>query len=210
MSWASWRVSAIFSPSRVLKKHGLSIVEGSASGVLGFLSGFALTDLALFAPFALTYSGYAPGAKAPTALLDLAPPKRLRAGERAFLNRPFACDDSWNWSDGVGALKILYYSTVLQCISRGISTALPLYGKVKHGKEEPVMGIQKLSRKNQIVIPKAAREAMRVKGGDKLLVVVKGDVTVVMPEPKSYAKALRGLAKGIYPQGYLKRERKSW
>ena len=95
-------------------------------------------------------------------------------------------------------------------IPQGISTALLLHGKVKHGKEESVMGIQKLSRKNQIVIPKAAREAMRVKGGDKLLVVVKGDVTVVMPEPKSYAKALRGLAKGMYPQDYLDRERQSW
>ncbi len=29
---------------------------------------------------------YAPGAKTPAALLDLAPPKWLRAGERAFLN----------------------------------------------------------------------------------------------------------------------------
>jgi len=72
------------------------------------------------------------------------------------------------------------------------------------------MGVQKLSRKNQIVIPKAAREAMRVKGGDKLLIVVKGDVPVVMQEPKSYAKALRGLAKGMYPRDYLNRERQSW
>lgn len=72
------------------------------------------------------------------------------------------------------------------------------------------MGIQRLSRKNQIVIPKAAREAMGVKGGDTLLVVVKGHVTVVMSEPKNYTKALRGLAKGIYPQGYLNKERQSW
>ncbi len=60
----------------------------------------------------LTYSVYAPGAKAPAALLVLAPPKRLRTGERAFLNRPLACDDSGNWADGIGALKILIYSTV--------------------------------------------------------------------------------------------------
>jgi AbrB family looped-hinge helix DNA binding protein len=32
-----------------------------------------------------------------------------------------------------------------------------------------------LSSKNQIVIPKEAREALRVKAGDKLLVVVRGD-----------------------------------
>ncbi|MGH7208501.1 MAG: AbrB/MazE/SpoVT family DNA-binding domain-containing protein, partial [Nitrospiraceae bacterium] len=57
------------------------------------------------------------------------------------------------------------------------------------------MGIQKLSSKNQIVIPREAREAMKVKGGDELLVVVKGDLTLVMPKPKSYAKAMRGLGK---------------
>jgi len=34
------------------------------------------------------------------------------------------------------------------------------------------MAIQKLSSKNQIVIPKEARRAMGVKGGDELLVVV--------------------------------------
>ena len=72
------------------------------------------------------------------------------------------------------------------------------------------MGVQKLSSKNQIVIPKEAREAMRVKGGDQLLVIVKGEITVVMPKPKSYVKALRGIGKGVYPSGYLKRERKSW
>ena len=35
------------------------------------------------------------------------------------------------------------------------------------------MAVQKLSSKNQIVIPKEARQAMGVKGGDELLVVVK-------------------------------------
>jgi bifunctional DNA-binding transcriptional regulator/antitoxin component of YhaV-PrlF toxin-antitoxin module len=60
------------------------------------------------------------------------------------------------------------------------------------------------------VIPKEEREAMQVKGGDELLVVVKGGVTVLMPKPKSYARALRGLGKCIYDSGYLKRERNSW
>jgi len=43
-----------------------------------------------------------------------------------------------------------------------------------------------------------------------LLVVVKDGLTIVMPKPKRYARALRGLAKGIYPPDYLKRERRSW
>ena len=72
------------------------------------------------------------------------------------------------------------------------------------------MAVQKLSSKNQIVIPKEAREAMGVKGGDELLVIVKEDLTLVMPKPKRYARALKGLAKGTYPSGYLKRERRSW
>ena len=71
------------------------------------------------------------------------------------------------------------------------------------------MAVQKLSSKNQIVIPKEARQAMGVKGGDELL-VVKDDLTLVMPKPKRYAKALQGLAKGTYPADYLKRERRSW
>ena len=46
--------------------------------------------------------------------------------------------------------------------------------------------------------------------GDELLVVVKGDLTLVMPKPKRYAKTLQGVAKDTYPSGYLKRERWSW
>jgi len=52
------------------------------------LSSFAVTDLALFAPFALSYSMYAAGAKSPAALLDslfqqpLFPPATGRMLER--------------------------------------------------------------------------------------------------------------------------------
>ena len=83
------------------------------------------------------------------------------------------------------------------------------HDNVKH-HEEVAMAVQKLSSKNQIVIPKEARQAMGVKGGDELLVVVKDDLTLVMPKPKRYAQSLQGLAKGLYPSGYLKRERRSW
>ncbi len=68
----------------------------------------------------------------------------------------------------------------------------------------------KLSSKNQIVLPKEAREAMNVKGGDELLVVVKGGVTLLMPRPESYAKALSGKGKGVYSRKYLDEERRSW
>lgn len=68
----------------------------------------------------------------------------------------------------------------------------------------------KLSSKNQIVLPKEARQAMGVKGGDPLLVVVKGDITLLMPKPKKYAQALLGKGKELYPKNYLKKERRSW
>ena len=45
------------------------------------------------------------------------------------------------------------------------------------------MAVQKLSSKNQIVIPKEARQAMGVKGGDELLVVIKNNLTLIMPTP---------------------------
>jgi AbrB family looped-hinge helix DNA binding protein len=68
----------------------------------------------------------------------------------------------------------------------------------------------KLSSKNQIVIPRKAREALGVKPGDKILVVIRGDRMIVLEKPKSYHTAIRGLARGVYPRGYLKKERRSW
>ncbi len=67
-----------------------------------------------------------------------------------------------------------------------------------------------LSSKNQIVIPAEARKALKVKAGDKILVTVMGDRVIVLEKPKSYSAALRGLARGTYPPGYLKKERRSW
>lgn len=68
----------------------------------------------------------------------------------------------------------------------------------------------KLSSKHQIVLPKEARQAMNVKGGDELIVVVKGNITLLMPKPKRYADALSGKGKGVYPKNYLRKERRSW
>ena len=67
-----------------------------------------------------------------------------------------------------------------------------------------------LSRKNQIVVPREARQALDVKAGDKLMVVVRGDVVIVLRKPKSHRKAISGLASGRYPAGYLRKERRSW
>ncbi len=68
----------------------------------------------------------------------------------------------------------------------------------------------KLSSKNQIVIPREARDALRLKTGDKLLVVVRGDTVILLPKPKKYSKAITGIAKGLYPSNYPERERDNW
>ena len=53
-----------------------------------------------------------------------------------------------------------------------------------------------LSTKNQIVIPREARAALRLKPGDKILVVVRGRRVLLLKKPKSYQAAIRGLARG--------------
>ena len=68
----------------------------------------------------------------------------------------------------------------------------------------------KISSKNQIVVPKEARERLGVKSGDTLLVVLKGSSVYLYPKPKSFRKAIKGLGKGLYGTDYLKKERESW
>ena len=72
------------------------------------------------------------------------------------------------------------------------------------------MAQAKMSQKNQIVIPKEAREEMHIKGGDQLIVEALHGVTILIPRPKKIGRSLRGLSKGLYSSDYLTRERKSW
>jgi AbrB family looped-hinge helix DNA binding protein len=67
-----------------------------------------------------------------------------------------------------------------------------------------------LSSKNQIVIPREARQALRLRPGDKLLLVVRGDKVIVLQKPKAHHSAIRGLASRAYPEWYLEKERRSW
>ena len=67
-----------------------------------------------------------------------------------------------------------------------------------------------LSAKNQIVIPREARQALGIKAGDKLLVVVRGDRVIVLQKPKSHRRALHDLSGQRYPEDYLHKERQSW
>jgi AbrB family looped-hinge helix DNA binding protein len=68
-----------------------------------------------------------------------------------------------------------------------------------------------LSSKNQIVIPKEARDAMGLKPGDKLLVTVHDGKIMVMERPAKYHLAIQGLVpSNFYGPDYLKKERASW
>lgn len=68
----------------------------------------------------------------------------------------------------------------------------------------------KLSSKNQIVIPREARERLKLKAGDKLVVVLKGNMIMMFPKPKSWEAAIHGIARGLYPGDYIEKERQSW
>lgn len=68
----------------------------------------------------------------------------------------------------------------------------------------------RMSSKNQIVIPRDVREALGIKPGSRLLVVVRNGVVNLLPKPGDYAEAVRGLATRKYPKAYLKTERDSW
>jgi AbrB family looped-hinge helix DNA binding protein len=70
------------------------------------------------------------------------------------------------------------------------------------------MPLATLSSKNQIVIPREAREALQLKPGDKLLIRAHDGKILIMEKPKSYHRAILG--RGAYPKNYLGKERQSW
>jgi AbrB family looped-hinge helix DNA binding protein len=69
-----------------------------------------------------------------------------------------------------------------------------------------------LSSKYQIVIPRAAREALSLSAGDELLVLCKSDRVVIIPKPKKFAKRTCGLHREVWQgaEAYLQSERDNW
>ncbi len=77
------------------------------------------------------------------------------------------------------------------------------------------MGLSvKVSSKNQIVIPREAREKLRIRPGQNMLVLCREDRVVLIPKPKNFSKALSGLHKEIWENidadDYLEEERNNW
>lgn len=69
-----------------------------------------------------------------------------------------------------------------------------------------------LSSKHQVVIPLEAREALGLAPGARLLVLVKPDRVVFMPEPADFAAHAKGRFKGVWGDAdrHLARERRDW
>jgi AbrB family looped-hinge helix DNA binding protein len=61
-----------------------------------------------------------------------------------------------------------------------------------------------MSSKNQIVVPKEARDALGLRPGDRLLVTVTGDVIEMRARPRDVVAELEGLLAGsVGPGGTL-------
>jgi AbrB family looped-hinge helix DNA binding protein len=71
-----------------------------------------------------------------------------------------------------------------------------------------------VSSKNQIVIPRKAREMLHIQPGGKLLVLCKEDRIVLIPRPHDFVKKMAGLHKDLWEsesvENYLAEERESW
>ena len=67
-----------------------------------------------------------------------------------------------------------------------------------------------LSAKNQIRIPREAREALRLKPGDKILVVSSRREKDRPAKAKVYHAAIRGLGSACHSKAHLQKERQSW
>jgi len=72
----------------------------------------------------------------------------------------------------------------------------------------------KVSSRYQIAVPRRVREALSIKSGDRLLVEVRGNIIVLLPEPKDYVEHMSGLHADIW-QGvdvaeYMRTERDAW
>ena len=72
----------------------------------------------------------------------------------------------------------------------------------------------KVSSRNQIAVPRVARERLGIKAGDRLLVDVQDGMLILVPQPEDYATRLAGLHheiwEGVDTDTYLQGERDAW
>jgi AbrB family looped-hinge helix DNA binding protein len=75
--------------------------------------------------------------------------------------------------------------------------------------------VVKLNNRNQITLPKAAREALGINPGDRIAIVVDGEDVQLFPEPKVWSEYIYGLGKSMWEtlgggEQFLQKERAAW
>jgi len=73
----------------------------------------------------------------------------------------------------------------------------------------------KISSKNQLTLPKRARQALGIGAGDSLLIVIEGGRVYLEPRPASWTDYMEGLGADMWAslgggEAYLEQERASW
>ena len=73
----------------------------------------------------------------------------------------------------------------------------------------------KLSERNQMVLPKEAREALGIKPGGRVMVVVEGQEVRLLPEPENWTEYVYGLGAEVWSElgggeRFLQEERAQW
>ena len=75
--------------------------------------------------------------------------------------------------------------------------------------------VVKLNKRNRMVLPKAAREALGIEPGGRVLVVVQGQRVHLLPELEDWTDYVHGLGEDIWAalgggERFLREERASW
>ena len=72
----------------------------------------------------------------------------------------------------------------------------------------------KVSSRYQIALPSIARQRLKIRKGDRLLVDIQDGLLILLPQPQDYAERLAGLHRdvweGIDTATYLQEERDAW
>ena len=72
----------------------------------------------------------------------------------------------------------------------------------------------KVSSRYQIAVPRVARERLKIKKGDRLLVDVQDGLLILLPQPNDYTVRLSSLHKDVWADldtdAYLRQERDTW
>ena len=75
--------------------------------------------------------------------------------------------------------------------------------------------VVKLSQRTQMVLPKAARQALGVAPGGRVLVIVQEQRVRLLPEPENWTEYVYGLGEDMWAalgggERFLREERASW